>query len=576
MKHLDSFLQHSDPSKSSFCKALRCTKVEAKVLQKVIALYLDGEQHLQVGYLLGKLSNKPISDSLGLIATIKALIRSGWLAFHDSNATVQKLSTFEMLYESIMPSEVLLKVLEGKPLFPTLPKPQVYKNEFSYLLDRFNYIALRYQLATLHEHAQLQSIVYHELKKALKCYTRYIKARQKLSKQRFAVDRFIKKAALSKKEQLLFWALLKEEYEKGASVSTPSERLLWMISKDEQAYLRHRALLEEGSTLIDSGIVEYETSKDISGRWQRYCYLSEEVAVKLLHHNKHRGKKKIALRTLLKEQEFFEQLHPKGDLDDVVLHPKTKEVLDALVKQLDKKVHKRLKKWGIKQKRKSIDAKIIFYGAPGTGKTLSAMNFAKTLGRPILSLDCSKILSMYVGESEKNVRKIFDEFAYIKEQSKKEPILLLNEADQFLGARSSATGSADKMHNQMQAIFLEQIERFEGILIATTNLLENIDKAFSRRFGYKIEFKKPDFKQRIRLWQLMLPKRADYEEYFDIETLAKYPLTGGQIEVVIKNSAYKVAVRDESIFTMQDFIEEIEKELKGSFDSTHTIGFVRG
>ena len=129
------------------------------------------------------------------------------------------------------------------------------------------------------------------------------------------------------------------------------------------------------------------------------------------------------------------------------------------------------------------------------------------------------------------------------------------------------------MHNQMQNIFLEQIERFEGILIATTNLLGNIDKAFSRRFNYKIEFKKPDRKQRLRLWQFMLPETADYEERFDAEALSKYDLTGGQINLIIKNTAYKVAVRDESIFTNQDFLEEIEKELGGSFEGEKSMGF---
>ena len=109
---------------------------------------------------------------------------------------------------------------------------------------------------------------------------------------------------------------------------------------------------------------------------------------------------------------------------------------------------------------------------------------------------------MYVGESEKNVRAIFDKYYDLRKKSKTEPILLLNEADQFLSARttSSASGS-EKMHNQMQNIFLEQIERFDGILIATTNLLESLDKAFSRRFNYKIEFKKPNLKQRLQLWE---------------------------------------------------------------------------
>jgi SpoVK/Ycf46/Vps4 family AAA+-type ATPase len=111
------------------------------------------------------------------------------------------------------------------------------------------------------------------------------------------------------------------------------------------------------------------------------------------------------------------------------------------------------------------------------------------------------------------------------------------------------------------------------VLIATTNLLGNIDKAFSRRFNYKIEFKKPGKKQRLRLWQFMLPENADYEEGFDIDELAKHELTGGQINLIIKNTAYKVAVREESVFGNQDFLEEIEKELGSSFEGVKSMGF---
>lgn len=214
------------------------------------------------------------------------------------------------------------------------------------------------------------------------------------------------------------------------------------------------------------------------------------------------------------EQEIFEFLHPKIPLSEVVLSPSTQSTLETLLKQMDSKVLQYLKDWGIKDKKRGIDAKIIFYGAAGTGKTLTALALAKSLKKPILSFDCSKILSMYVGESEKNVRKIFESYKELCSKSKQTPILLLDEADQFLSTRTTNGSGADKMHNQMQNIFLEQIERFDGILIATTNLLETLDTAFSRRFNYKIEFKKPNFEERIRLWEKLLPKNAPFEREF--------------------------------------------------------------
>jgi SpoVK/Ycf46/Vps4 family AAA+-type ATPase len=179
-----------------------------------------------------------------------------------------------------------------------------------------------------------------------------------------------------------------------------------------------------------------------------------------------------------------------------------------------------------------------------------------------------------VGESEKNVRSIFDTYRDLKDKTKTEPILLLNEADQFLGARTSeGMSGSEKMHNQMQNIFLEQIERFDGILIATTNLLENIDKAFSRRFNYKIEFVKPNIDQRLELWKKLLPESLPLEEGFDLSQLSTYSLTGGQIEMVIKNTAYKVAVEDEPVFKLSTFIEQIEKEIKTQFDKESKMGF---
>ena len=125
----------------------------------------------------------------------------------------------------------------------------------------------------------------------------------------------------------------------------------------------------------------------------------------------------------------------------------------------------------------------------------------------------------------------------------------------------------------MQNIFLEQIEKFDGILVATTNLLDSIDKAFSRRFNYKIEFLKPNEKQRYQLWEKLIPAELPLENNFDITKLTTYKLTGGQIELIIKNTAYKVAVMHEPIFKIEDFILQIEKEKKSMFDKEKKVGF---
>ena len=171
------------------------------------------------------------------------------------------------------------------------------------------------------------------------------------------------------------------------------------------------------------------------------------------------------------------------------------------------------------------------------------------------------------------MRKIFDTYKEICAKSKSEPVLLLNEADQFLSTRIDSSSGADKMHNQMQNIFLEQIERFEGVLIATTNFLQSLDAAFSRRFDYKIEFKKPDFKQRLAIWRKVLPENASFEENFDVTRLAEFNLSGAQIVLALKNTALKVAVRDDGIFTFEDFKTTIEREISSAFGEDKKVGF---
>ena len=184
---------------------------------------------------------------------------------------------------------------------------------------------------------------------------------------------------------------------------------------------------------------------------------------------------------------------------------------------------------------------------------------------------------MYVGESEKNVRKIFDDYKEISKKIKNEPVLLLDEADQFLSLRASSGNATEKMHNQMQNIFLEQIEKFSGILIATTNLIETIDSAFSRRFNYKIEFRRPTQEQRESIWKKYLPQNATYAKNDTIHSLSKelceYDLSGAQIALIIKNTAYKVATRERPVFSKNDFIEEIKREISGNFDGGKSVGF---
>ena len=177
----------------------------------------------------------------------------------------------------------------------------------------------------------------------------------------------------------------------------------------------------------------------------------------------------------------------------------------------------------------------LFYGGPGTGKTETVLQLARQTGRDLVQVNISDIKSMWVGESEKNIKKVFDSYRKLVRDSKRAPILFFNEADAVIGKRmENVQRSVDKMENSMQNIILQEIENLEGILIATTNLTNNLDSAFERRFLYKIEFSKPSEEAKRAIWQSMLPSLSES----DAGMLAKrYDFSGGQIENITRKQA---------------------------------------
>jgi len=173
----------------------------------------------------------------------------------------------------------------------------------------------------------------------------------------------------------------------------------------------------------------------------------------------------------------------------------------------------------------------LFYGSPGTGKTETVLQLARATKRDILQVDISNARSAWYGESEKNIKEIFDNYDRLMKQSKTIPILLINEADALLSVRTEIHGhnSLEKTENNIQNIILEAMEHMDGILIATTNLTCNLDPAFDRRFLYKVMFHQPSIEAKIHIWQNFLPELSDEE----VLILARnYDFSGGQIENV--------------------------------------------
>ncbi len=200
----------------------------------------------------------------------------------------------------------------------------------------------------------------------------------------------------------------------------------------------------------------------------------------------------------------------------------------------------------------------IFYGAPGTGKTETVYQIARQTGRDIMRVDVDKIKSCWVGESEKNIKALFDRYRNICKNTKLAPILLFNEADAVLGVRmEGASRAVDKMENSIQNIILQEMETLEGIMIATTNLTTNLDKAFERRFLYKIRFDKPTLESRTRIWQTMLSGISDD----DARILAsQFDLSGGEIENIARKHSVNAILSGKEAIDIQEIIATCKQE----------------
>ncbi|MCT7546422.1 ATP-binding protein [Aliarcobacter cryaerophilus] len=214
----------------------------------------------------------------------------------------------------------------------------------------------------------------------------------------------------------------------------------------------------------------------------------------------------------------------------------------------------------------------IFYGFAGTGKTASVYEIAKLSKRDVLQVDISSIQSKWVGESEKNTKAIFDEYYKACEILKSKPILLFNEADAIISKRLDVNDAVSQMNNTMQNILLEELENFDGIFMATTNLIDNMDDAFSRRFLNKIKFDRPTAKTREHIWKSKLPE-LEYKIY---EKLSKYDLSGGQIENVTRKYLIN-KILNQKEFDFDEILEYIKEEIefKNNDENILKVGFLK-
>ncbi|MBE9062401.1 ATP-binding protein [cf. Phormidesmis sp. LEGE 11477] len=242
--------------------------------------------------------------------------------------------------------------------------------------------------------------------------------------------------------------------------------------------------------------------------------------------------------------------------DDLVLDPATRQEIDDILTWIQNK-DLLMNSWNLKQRIKP-GFRSLFYGPPGTGKTMTACLLGKKSGLPVFRIDLSRVVSKYIGETEKNLARLFDRAQH------QDWILFFDEADSLFGKRVESQNSNDRAANQEISYLLQRIEDYRGLAILATNLRTHLDEAFARRFQSMIHFPIPNTEQRLQLWRdTFLNKPFEIAEEIDFDKLAtEYELTGGNIINVLRYACLKAVTQTPQKIYEDDLLEGISRELQ--------------
>ncbi len=266
----------------------------------------------------------------------------------------------------------------------------------------------------------------------------------------------------------------------------------------------------------------------------------------------------VRIRSALPLGAGVQLVRPRARFDDLVLPPDRLAQLEEAVGRL---VHqgKVLDDWGfLANKHGARGVRMLFAGPPGTGKTLSAEVLAGALGVDLLVVDISRVLSKWIGETEKNLASVFDA------AERAQAVLLFDEADALFGKRTEVSDAHDRYANLETAYLLARLERFEGLAVLSTNLRQNIDAAFLRRLEFVVDFEEPGQAEREALWRCHVPSNAPVApDVRFAELAALYPVVGGVIRNAATAAAF-LAAADGSVITRQHLVRALQREYEKS------------
>lgn len=250
------------------------------------------------------------------------------------------------------------------------------------------------------------------------------------------------------------------------------------------------------------------------------------------------------------KQEILDIYEPRYDFENVyIASEEKKQIINGLI--INKHRDKLFNEWGLANTMKSERAVVFnFYGPPGTGKSMTAEAIASYLNKKVFSVNYSQLESKYVGETPKNIKELF------RRAKEEDAVLIFDEADSFLGKRlTNITQSADYGVNITRSVMLLELERFNGVVIFTTNLLTNYDEAFKRRILANIEFKLPDEEGRKKIWEAHIPKKMPMDTEVDFDMLAKFydNISGADIKDIVLFAAVNSIEANREYVNKEDF-----------------------
>ncbi|PWW11462.1 ATP-binding protein [Mangrovibacter plantisponsor] len=313
----------------------------------------------------------------------------------------------------------------------------------------------------------------------------------------------------------------------------------WRIYTQEIFSNKHRLMAEQVTQLlsVDDGVPKWAGVYRLNEEWLHYFITGQR------------------LRPELSASFPAHILESPLEWHDLVLDSEVMAQVEELHAWLNYG-HKLMDEWQLAKKVKA-GYRAVFFGPPGTGKTLTAALLGKATGREVYRVDLSMVVSKYIGETEKNLSRVFDAASY------KEWILFFDEGDALFGKRSEVSSSNDRHANQLTGYLLQKIEDFPGTVIIATNLKTNMDEAFTRRFQSMVQFTIPGPQERLQLWKNAFNGVCELAGDVNLPTIAdRYEVSGGQIINVLRQCALTAIQRDERTVTQSDIIASIRQEFR--------------